>query len=87
MRVGGLLVAARFDESLVLVDEWLKSRLQNLLRGPLLDPRFRGSWPLEGLGREEVRLGRRVEADDVVVVSLPCAPPNFNIKSEGPNGS
>jgi len=52
------------------------------VRGPLLDPRFRGSWPLEGLGREEVRLGRRVEADDVVVVSLPCAPPNFNIKSE-----
>ena len=82
MRVGGLLVAARFDESLVLVDEWLKSRLQNLLRGPLLDPRFRGSWTLEGLGRGEVRLGRRVEADDVVVVSLPCAPPNFNIKSE-----
>ena len=52
------------------------------MRGPLLDPRFRGSWPLEGLGRGEVRLGRRVEADDVVVVSLPCAPPNFNIKSE-----
>ena len=51
-------------------------------KGPLLGPRFRGSWPLEGLGRGEVRLGRRVEADDVVVVSLPCAPPNFNIKSE-----
>ena len=60
----------------------LKSRTQHVCARPTLGPRFRGSWPLEGLVREEVRLGRRVEADDVVVDSLPCAPPNFNKKSE-----
>ena len=54
MRVGGLLVAARFDESLVLVDEWLKSRLQNLL----CEAHF---WihVLEGLGRWRVLAERR----------------------------
>ena len=40
MRVGGLLVAARFDEYLVLVDEWLKSRLQNICARPTFGSTF-----------------------------------------------
>ena len=54
MRVGGLLVAARFDESLVLVDAWLKSGFQNLL----YEAHF---WMhvLEGLGRWRVLAERR----------------------------